>query len=266
VAWRRFFVFLATSAAATLTVHFLVWDWTNTSRLLGQLTGLALITMANDVVLQLRRLGQLRERLAVRKGCSAAHDDDAARVLAHVKDDVAAPYRVAPTRPPDRYLAAWVDLLWRRIITSALAVLLFTALWITPMGARVRPSVSLTAMALLLIANLSLGSFLCPNCGKQFRVRATHLNPLRREAWRLNDRPTHCGHCGIAIGSPAPDPIVTRVDQHPEAQYAGDQPAKTRVSAVADPGDALFSGDAGDAADEVSAEAMRGEARGAGGQ
>jgi hypothetical protein len=73
-----------------------------------------------------------------------------------------------------------------------------------------------------------------------------------------------CRSCGLKFGSPAADLIVDRVERHTEAQDADEQATKTTIAYS---GDASFGGDAADDADaDVSDGAMRGEARGAGGQ
>jgi hypothetical protein len=214
------------------------------------LAGIVLVTAINAVVLQIRRRGPRSQRLAVRSGCSGTRDDEAAGVLAHSKDDAVSPYRVQSPPPPDPYLVAWADLRRRRTMVRALSFLpliLFVVTYCSgPQGHRVAPCLFMTAMALLLIANLCWGFFLCPNCGKH--LQATHLNPLRQAAWRLN-RATHCGHCGIRVGTPAPDPFVAR--------SRIDAGIKARVDAGADSADVPTGGDTGDAADaaDVSREA-----------
>jgi hypothetical protein len=70
-------------------------------------------------------------------------------MLACVKEDASAPYRVAPPMPPDPYLVAWADLRKRRTNVTALSVLLLLGalLWITLTGARVGPTLWLTNVA-----------------------------------------------------------------------------------------------------------------------
>jgi hypothetical protein len=172
VPWRKFLVLLATMVAAALTVHFLVWDWTNTSRLLGQLTGFALITAANAAVINFRSLGQRSERLAIGQGSTRTRDDEADGMLARVKAERSdGPYRAAPPTPPDPYRPVWAKLRgrWRvgDLVTIVGTVCLVASMFVAHsqlhlLGLAV--ALSLLNSAIHVLVSRSP----CPTCGRAF--------------------------------------------------------------------------------------------------
>jgi hypothetical protein len=125
-------------------------------------------------------------------------------MLARVKGDASAPYRVAPPLPPDPYLIAWEQLRRRRLAAFVLflSVLPVGVISFGVMGKPYGPYVLVPFIAANLVAGLRVRLFRCPKCGDFFTSKDwAGLAFGRRYLRQMN-----CLHCGIAVDTPAPSP------------------------------------------------------------
>ena len=111
------------------------------------------------------------------------------------------PYRVAPPKPPDPFIAAWGRYRKRRVllwlVVCALPVVLFpdaiaSGILGLPSNWPIVAELSLGSLFYLLIREL--GRFECPRCGKPF-----HSGEVGSMGHAQANR---CAHCGIPVGMP----------------------------------------------------------------
>jgi hypothetical protein len=119
------------------------------------------------------------------------------------------PYRSAPPVRPDPYLLAWAKLRRSRrtIVGVAAGVMNVVAatcafvVWSQSHAARILAlGVVLVAAAAYRLAFRGAASFRCPRCRRAFFPANARLFDLA-----IDD----CGHCGIAVGTPAQRPSGT---------------------------------------------------------